>query len=525
MFPKLQKMEQRFIIICSLVLILIIYFPAVVGHFSVPEDKEFVYLAMTDHDDSNSYLSWIKQAQEGKILFKDKFTSEYNGNLIFHPVFLFIGQASNILKIPIIDLWFMMLVITNLFLLLTLYLFFSFFLKNAFHRITAFLLVVTSSGFSWFLGHLSADSYLSEISIFRVLNRPFIVALALGLMLWFFIFALTSFNNKNSYKFALLAGLTGFLLSLIHPYDIVTVFFVLAIYIIFKVNIKNNFKKLLVIFIPAIFPIIYDLVIEKIDWVISIHNNVSIGDDTSFYSIIFSFGLIFILALPAIYIIFRKKTKSLYFIVFWAILSFVVIYLPFSFQWRLILGAQIPLVILATYFLFYIFEKYSKKNDKNIYSFSYIKLTMPILLMVIIFISSLTTITQYSYYFKGIQNKQFPNYLDKGILNGIDWLDQNTNNNDIIFSSNIVGSFIPGRSGNTVYIGHWAQTINYIQKLNETKYIYSGQYTNDELFDFFKINNIKYIFYSNYERQFGEGLDFSNYNKVFEEEDVEIYKI
>ncbi len=525
MFPELQKKEQRFVIICSLVLILLIYLPAIIGNFSTPDDKSFVYMAMTDHHDSNSYFSWIKQAQEGKLLFKDKFTSEYTKNLIFHPVFLFIGQVSNVFKIPVIYLWFTMIITANIFLLFTIYLFCSFFLKITYHRIIAFLLAITSSGFSWFLGYFSADSYLSEISVFRILNRPFIVAFALGLMLWFFIFALMSLKYKNPYKYALLAGLAGFLLSLIHPYDIVTVFFVLASYIIYKGHIKQNFNKLLLIFVPAIFPIMYDLIIEKIDWVIGEHNKVSIGAETSFFSIIFSFGLVFILALPAIYIILKEKKKNLYFIVFWAISSFIVIYLPFSFQWRLILGAQIPLVILATYFILYIFEKYFKNNDIDIYSFSYIKLFTVFLLMIFIFISSLTTISQYSYYFKGMLDKKYPYYIDKSIMKAISWLDNNTDNNDIIFSSNETGNFIPGRSGNTVYLGHWAQTIDYLNKLNIAKSIFSGTYTHKELDNFFHQNNIRYILYSNFERELGEGLDFSTYQKVFEENSVAIYKV
>ncbi|MDP2685168.1 MAG: hypothetical protein Q8P20_09115 [bacterium] len=525
MLPTLQKKEHIFVITCSFILIVIIFLPAIVGSFSTPADKEFVFMAMTDHEDSNSYLSWIKQAQEGDILFKDKFTSELTKNLIFHPVFLFIGWTSNVLSVPIIYLWFLTIIIANIFLLFTIYIFFSVFFKNIYHRIIAFLLALTSSGFAWFLERFSGDHYLSEISVFRIINRPFIVAFALGLMLWFFIFALRSFKDKAPNKYAIFAGLAGLVLALIHPYNIVTIFVVLAVYIIINIPIKKYFKNFLWIFILPLFPIIYDLIIQQLDWVINEHNKISINLELNFFFIIFSFGLMFICSIPAIYLIIKKGQKRYYFLVFWAILSLIMVYLPFSFRWRLILGAQIPLVILTTYFLGHLYDLFSK-NIKKVLKSSRIKKSIVITLFIILLLlSSLTTINQYNDLFKEILNHEYPFYIDQDVMQGIEWLNEYTNNEDIVFSSEEIGNFIPGRSGNIVYLGHWAQTINYLDKLNEAKSIFSGELHGSDLNNFIDDNNIQYIFYSRFEKKYGQNIDVSALQKVYSNSTTTIFRV
>ena len=58
-----------------------------------------------------------------------------------------------------------------------------------------------------------------------------------------------------------------------------------------------------------------------------------------------------------------------------------------------------------------------------------------------------------------------PFYLSDSELSVLHWLQRNTETDDVILADPKFSSYVPRISGNKVYIGHWAQTIEYNKKL------------------------------------------------------------
>jgi hypothetical protein len=68
-------------------------------------------------------------------------------------------------------------------------------------------------------------------------------------------------------------------------------------------------------------------------------------------------------------------------------------------------------------------------------------------------------------------------YLDTADLRAMAWLEANTAPSDIVLAPLHVGQYVPGESGNVVYLGHWAQTVDFREKRDIVGYFFGQQAT------------------------------------------------
>ncbi|MFH1207041.1 MAG: hypothetical protein V1668_00340 [Patescibacteria group bacterium] len=528
----IKHRELLFVVIWCCFCIGIVLLPYFLGVLATPSGKQFTYITTASYQDTNSYFTWVRQAQEGHFFFQDQYTSEFSARYLFHPIFLLVGLVVKLTLIPVIFIWLLLIIVADFFLLFSIYKFLSYFIKSSIQRALTFIFVSLGSGFGWFIGWRSIDLRLTETTIFQSLSWPFIFSIAISLLLWFFIFALRSLTDENlyDYKLAKYAGFVGFLLALIHPYDLITAYIVLGLYVIIFKLFRKQLKKLLFIFLPPILPLIYDLIIQLIDPVLRRHNQTLMPTDNILY-IISGFGLILFFAILGANIIFKKRERSYYFILLWAISSLIIIYIPFSFQRRLIMGAIIPIVMLASYFFLDLFNRLEIQElvrwkaswIKRMYFFT--------IIIIILFLSSISNLIIYSHNLKAIATGGFPYYLETDLIIGMRWFNVQGYAGQIVLSSEMMGSFIPRFSSIKVYLGHWAQTIDELKKFTEVKQFFSTTTKDSDRVQFLIKNKIDYIYYSRY-----EGNQINNnclsglanekiINRVYTNSSVVIYKV
>ena len=121
-------------------------------------------------------------------------------------------------------------------------------------------------------------------------------------------------------------------------------------------------------------------------------------------------------------------------------------------------GMFIPMAILA---VFGFFEVLKIPNIKKKYFASaavfFILLVIP------------SNIYVFSGYFKFEFDPEnyysAPYYLSDSEFEVLQWLKQNTDNGDVVLANPKLSNYIPRLSGNKIYVGHWAQTVNYDEKL------------------------------------------------------------
>jgi hypothetical protein len=527
---NITKKEIIALIVWSIFIIILSIIPYLIGASYCPPGMKFMYF-IGNNFDQNSYIAWMKQAQEGNILFEDKFTTEPHPKVFFHPFFLFCGIFSSITGIDLLITYHLIRVIFTFILLILVYLFSSIFLSKIHYKLFFLMLISLSSGLGWLAPHpllsplgnnyqiMSIDMWVSEaITFLIILTKPLFIT-ALILMISIFILILKSYETKKVYL-SVIAGILGAILGLIHPYDIITIYSVNIIYLIW---IRGNYKQIksfiifLILSLPAI---IYEYIIFTFtpvfkEWA----KTFTLSPNP--YSFIIGYGFIGLFAFIYIYYNWDKKSKKDIFLISWVFTVLLLSYFPIRFQRRLILGLHIPLTLLATNGIF----KYVIPWIKNKPFFK--KINEAILLL-IIFV--LTIPTNIRYIIDDLYHTK-TYYLNYNLYNedveALKWVDKNIPSSETVLASFVIGIYIPGWTGNKVYVGHYDQTINANEKLKRIRIFFNNETTINERINLIKESKARYIYYGPFERIVGtpnfDKMDFLK--KIYQNEKVSIYKI
>ena len=90
---KISPKEWKFVLICSILILIASSIPYIYAYIKTPKGMHFTGL-IEGTDSVNTYLNWMHQAKEGKILFELRQTPEQVKPLLFNPLFLFLGKFS-----------------------------------------------------------------------------------------------------------------------------------------------------------------------------------------------------------------------------------------------------------------------------------------------------------------------------------------------------------------------------------------------------------------------------------------------
>lgn len=529
---NLAKKEYLFVIIWAVILVAVILSPHIYGYLSAPDGKQFMNTAYPGYQDANSYFTWMKQAEDGHLLFKLKYTSEPNSRVFFHPVFLIMGMLVRYFHLSETAVWYGVQILANLLFIFSIYFFISYFTEDKFRRKLALAIITLSAGFGWFFYqnydsvsflNLPVDISMPESTVFYSLSWPFIFSLATSLILWIFLFFLEAIKQKRM-AFACFAGLATLVLGFIHPYDLFTVYFVLGIYllIVYRLRYFKYFLIFVIISLPSSLYQAFVLIHEPIFKASAEFNMFS--PHLSAY--VLGFGLILLLAIPEVFCMLKTRDKKYTFCLIWILVSFCLLYIPLNIQRRLVMGMFIPIGLLASASIILI---YTKLYERRISPFLRTLLFVYFLTVFFLVVSSSNIMILSGYFYK-LQRKDFPLYLQTEISEALDWLKNNTESEDVVLSSWEMGNFIPRVSGNTVFIGHGAQTINVQEKQRQVKTFFNSGLVFMEAVEFLKKNNIKYIFVSPHELENNPNLpdylaDKNYFNLIFQNFLVSIYKV
>jgi len=402
-------------------------------------------------------------------------------------------------------------------LILVSYSFASYFLSEIRWRRLALVLLFFSSGLGFLLldrfvrfpsnfennyFNWPMDLWVPELTIFSSsYHSPHFIASWI-LILLIFLFTLL-FSQTCRWRYSFLAGISALLLFSFHPFHILTIFSVIAIYFLilvlaFKKNIWRlliNYLILLFFSLPAIF---YYLYLMAADWVINVKNQQNLCLTTPVWLTFFSLGLVLPLALLGIYFLAKHKKineKNL-FLVIWLGVQFVLIYLPISYQRRLVEGIQFPLVILTVICFIYLWQ-----NDKVRKIFSRFLVLIFLFLFLFLAGSNLTVIVLDLYIF---QDQRFLSYLDNQQVEAMKWFKDKTDKQSVILAQETVANLIPAYSGRRVYIGHGVETPFYRQKKQEVSWFFKDNWHDQGKKNWLNKRKIDYIFYSDWEKKLGD---------------------
>ncbi len=534
-----SQRERAQVLTISLIVLALTSLPYLLGYALAPADMEFGGLVM-NIEDSQSYLAKMFQGAQGRWLYHIPFTPEEHEGAFVGGFYLFWGWVARLLGLPIIYLWHTSRILCGALLLLATYLFIARFLENTSERIFAFLLSVLGSGFGWaalltgqpFLwGSFPVDFKMPEAHpFFTILTFPhfsFATAMLLVISL-----LLLEYLRRGRLWWSGLAGVAALLLIIAQPFNVVIVAAVLLAYLALLICSKTLPPRRLLGLLPlALIPlplIIYYCFVFTANPLFRAWWEQALTPSPHPLHYLLAYGP-FILAIPGSMALIREKREGLL-LVAWAIIIPPLLYLPLNPQRRFVAGLHIPLSILATIGLYrYLLprmessrlwaritshERYEPRSLRRFVLVALFLLTLPSNLYILASLG--VTAIQHPY----------PFYHEQAEVEAVDWLAAHTSSEDTVFTTYWTGSYIAARAGNRVFLGHWAETMNYARKMEEAKTFFgpaSDEWRKELLRDY----NISYLFYGPREKALPgfEPRDEPYLVEVYTNSEVSVYEL
>ena len=115
-----------------------------------------------------------------------------------------------------------------------------------------------------------------------------------------------------------------------------------------------------------------------------------------------------------------------------------------------------------------------------------------------------TNLYLFAWRFLDLSRLDYPYYLYQDEVAAMDWLEENAPEGSIVLSSYDTGAYLPGISGKTAFLSHWAQTVDFYGKRALVEEFYSSDTTSARRQQILEQNKINYVLYGPAERALGE---------------------
>jgi len=497
--------EIRWVLLWSTLIVGLTCLPYLYAYLVAPDNMQFTGL-LSNPMDGNSYLAKMRQGAQGNWLFHLPYTSEDHDGAFIFTYYLFLGQLSALLGLPLILTYHLARVVNSLILLFVVYCFSSLFNLDGRSRIATFLLIGFSSGLGWLavpFDVFAPDLWVPEaITFYSIFANPhFPLAVALMLLTFTFVLVPLRAESENGQpagrKEAILAGLSSLLLGIVQPFCVITVYSVLSGYFILRLLKEKRLPwseilRGVVAGVVTAAIIAYDYYVYTFNSVLHAWSEQNVTLSPRLWEYAMAYGFILALAIGGAALALRRRSKADLFLLAWVIVNALLLYAPFSLQRRLVTGLHIPLCVLAAIALSrYVLPRFSP-GRRTVILGAIIVLTIPSNLFVLM--ASMAGAAQHD-----------PRlYLYQDEMEAMIWLEENTQPTDIVLASPEMGLFIPAWAGNRVLYGHPFETIEAKEKKTLVEAFFRQGVGSQAGQEIARLYHPVYLFYGPRERELGE---------------------
>jgi hypothetical protein len=490
--------------------------------------KQFTGSVEFFYYDSNTYLAWIQQGIEGWWLFKDLYTTETAGRFIFHPVFLAVGLLVRVTGLPLMAAWVLARLVCSMAAVACLYLFLRRAVGPGRLALVAFALITLGSGFGWYKllvdeSFESADVWMPELTFYQSLRWPFLWAIALILMMGFFA-AVVDAIVSGSRRSAVAAGLMFACMAFAHPYHVVTFTIVPGVFLALEAlrdrrldrRAVQNFAITGLVAAPAV---LYQMAVARIDPAMRYHSGIDMTSPPA-ATYVAGFGLVLIvlavLGLPRAW----RGGPLARFSIVWAVVGSLLLYFPVMFNRRLATGLIIPVGILAAHTVEEIVANIAGASPTPARRAAAAAVFLLILASVVP-----TNLLATRQDWISATSGEFPAYISEDLAASLDWL--RAAPRGVVLAARDFDNLVPAFTGQTVYAGHWAQTIHNDPKAEQIYAMLAGELPPAEVRRFLDASGARYLVFGPREREISGGaFDPTTLGPVrYENETVQIIEI
>lgn len=518
------------------ILIIASNIPLILRFLHTPQGMIFNFSHTPWDHDYNLYRSAIIQGMNGDWLYHDAFTSDPTTPGTFYLFYIFVGKIAFLFNLSSSFTYHLARIISLEIFLILLYILTRTLLGKKSGLLATYLALTGSiSPLFFFKEELEISLAIPWWTNFDALERlntlPHYIAahnfLILSIILFIF------FLRSRKIGFAIFSAISIFAGGISFPAVLTPIGAALPISIIFLIVRKYFSKRKITInkrffigFSLIILSAFFSLLIIKIQelqgfpWNIWTSWNVirwNYLEPTFNYNLFFVFGILPVIAIPAIIKNLRSGNIEKIFVTFWFALPFIL--LPFVNllqipKLRLVEDAHsIPIAILAAQSISIITAKLKLKFISIGFIMVFLLITIPE--VVSIFKWRLSFITN-----------NFPPgvyYSDKSEYTGLYYIKKAVPKNSIILTS--TAHILPAYAPVISYWGHLTLTNNFVKKGEDVKLFFSNQMNATVAKEFLTLNNIDYIYQGPDERKLSTRANLYNFLRpVYRDINVSIYK-
>ena len=498
--------EWRWVILTSLAVMALTCLPYLFGWFITPPGLKYMGL-LGNPDEHNVYLGWMRQAERGRLLFIDPFTTEPQRAGFFHGFFLVLGVAARLTHLPLIWVYHIARVISGMLLLGAVYALAAQMFESRFTRRLAWAFAAFSSGFGWLYALTNPTAAVHPIDFGPGLIMPEAItflSLLLNPLFCFSVFLMAALFaaylaavRTGSWKLAALAGAAALALGNLHTYDLFPVWLTLAAYVVAAGIIGRRLPRREGAFAALIAVMGMPFVIYQY-WLFQANPvfrekalTPTLTPPLAYF--LLGFGLVLMLAVPGAVVALRRRREPRALPVVWAAATLLLVFLaPVSFQRKMAEGLHIPLSLLAALFVGGWAAPRMTRSAARILAVALVVAAAP---SNVFFVArGVRDLVQNNAAYLNVLMP--PLYLRSDTVDAMLWLRRNAPMSEGALCMPLEGSYLPGVAGNTVFIGHWAETLHYPQKLAKVLWFFSDRASPQARRELMAANHLRFILYT-----------------------------
>ncbi len=527
--------EWRFYGLVILGLLIVIWAPIVFAFVTAPPDRQFMGVidGVPDH---NQYFAWMRSFTHD-MLSANRLTPEVNEPAFFNLLWWATARLSVITGVSYITAYTILRLIAMLALLGSLLIFLMLINDHTRQRQIAFWLICTSGGLGviWivvkYLAGLPEAPF--PISIYTVEPNTLAImqafphfTMALALIIVVFSLMLVAWQRKQS-RYAVAAGIAGAVLALQHAYDLLIVYSALGLFGLLIWWRDRRFPTLLcqqgvilaLFSAPGALYLAY-LVANEPTWGRKLEQFDNAGVFTPNPALlIILLGAPLLLALAGLRRqMFRSRDDREILLAAWFVVHFILMYLPLKFQIHMLLGLQVPMMLLAARFIDEQLIPWLNQHGRT---------ALNIGLITVFGLSIVTSVYIQGWRFVYLSRYEQPHYLTNDEITTLQWLDQHATASDVVLADIELGQFVPVWSDARAYIAHWAGTLDFFVKRDNTRIVLDPATPAEQRRAILTEFDVSYLVIrdkdssrAEFYRQRGEYLEV-----VYENETVTIYRV
>jgi len=475
-------------------------------------------------DDPYVYLSWMRQAVDGRWLFRNLFTLEPQRGLYFHVLFLFLGKIAGVTHTPLTVVYHLSRVVLGIVLCLELGALARTLSDKIYRQRWMLVFITLASGLGWTfcvgaspllsvaqdLTKLPTDLWMTEtVPFLSMLLNPLFVC-AYCLLLGTFLLMIRG-EREGRMRWAAAAGVCALLLGNIHSYDVLILNPVWVVYLLAlsaRPDLARTawpgwrrsaaWRRYVVMGFISCPSVAYQWWTLQNEPVFKARALVPTLSPPVEY---FLLGVGLLLPLAVLGFWQRRRDPVAVWLAIWCALGLALPYFPLSFQWKLSFALDLPYLALASIPVGGWIERARRyRVDAG--------RAAGIAFITVGFLSNacfLGAILQLL-----VTNQSHvppPLYVDPADYAAIQWLRKHHHTGATVLSLPSMGNLIPADTGDAVYVGHWGETADFKQKLQTAARFFSGGEAPDTALAFLRANGIDYVFDGPNEQRLAAGQD------------------